>query len=170
MKIFYTQQLAISFIQKIINMKTLLKCIITIITFVSAPAIGVKAQDNNDTVSQNLNYKAMATQYLKKSHDQRVTSIVLASVGTAMAFTGVALALASLNGLFDPNAHHKDYGSAPDILGIGGSALIVAAVPFAIASRSNKKKARLYMNKETVTLTPRKTPSRLVSLGIIIGL
>ena len=158
------------FHSKTIIMKTLFICVITVITFVSAPAIGVKAQNSNDSVSQNLNYKTMATQYLKKSHDQRVTSIVLAGVGTAMAFTGVALALAGLHGFLDPNAHHNDYGSAPDVLGIGGSALIVAAVPFAIASRTNKKKARLYMSKETVAITPGKTASQLVSLGIKIGL
>jgi hypothetical protein len=151
-------------------MKKLLMNIIAIITLTAALNINVNAQSNNDTISQHVNYQSMATQYLKKSHDQKVTAIVLAIGGSIMLVTGVGLAAASFKGFLDPNAQHNDYGSAPDILMIGGGALIVAAVPFSLASRANKKKARLYMNRENVMITPEiKTATQLVSIGIKIS-
>jgi NADH:ubiquinone oxidoreductase subunit K len=137
--------------------------IIAIITLLSGLNININAQTSNDSLMAH-------TRYLKKSHDQKVVSIVFVSVGTAMAVTGIALAAASFKGFFDPDVPHNDYGSAPDILGIGGSALIVAAVPFALASQANKKKAKLYMKKESIMITPGKTASQLVSIGIKISL
>jgi len=152
-------------------MKTLLICIITIITFVIAPTINVKAQIGNDSLSQHMNYKNMATQYLKKSHDQKVTATVLGIGGTVIAGIGLGLALSSLNGLFEPDSQRKDYGSTPDVLMIGGAALIVAAIPISIASRANKKKARLYMNKETVMIIlHNSTVANLTCIGIKINL
>ena len=133
-------------------MKTLL--IFIMITFVGAAIISTKAQSNTDSLSQHLNYKTMAKDYLKKSHDQRKVSSIMFIGGGAMAVTGVILAAASFKGFFDPNVPDKDYGSAPDILGIGGMVIMAAGVPIAIASHSNKKKARLSMNKESVFILP----------------
>ncbi len=57
--------------------------------------------------------------------------------GSVMLGTALGMAVSSLNGLFDPNdpTPPKDYGSAPDILAIGGGLVIVAAIPIAIAAK-----------------------------------
>jgi len=151
-------------------MKTLLISIISIALF-CAPNISANAQNANDSLSQHMNYENMATQYLKKSHDQKVTATVLGIGGTVIGSIGLGLALSSLNGLFEPDSQRKDYGSTPDALMIGGAALIAAAIPISLASRRNKKLARLYMNKENVMITPEiKTATQLVSIGIKISL
>ena len=145
-------------------MKALLNIKAATIALLIVLNINANAQTSIDSL---MAYK----HYLKISHNQKVAGIVLATGGAVIALTGMGLALASFKGFLEPNVHHNDYGSAPDILGIGGSALIVAAVPFALAARSNKKKAKLYMKKESVMRTPGiKTGSQLTSVGIKISL
>jgi hypothetical protein len=78
-------------------------------------------------------------------------------------------AAASFKGFFDPNAPDKDNGSAPDILGIGG-AIIAAAIPIAFAAKANKKKAKLYMNKENISISPKvKSNLGLIAMGVKIN-
>ncbi len=49
--------------------------------------------------------------------------------------------------------------------------MIVAAIPIAIAAKKNKKKAKLYMNREQVMITPLVTKgAQLTSVGIEISL
>jgi hypothetical protein len=100
-----------------------------------------------------INQTSVYEKYLKKSHDQKKVSKIMLIGGSAMVVTGISMTLSSLKGLFDPNSPTpKDYGSAPDILAIGGGLVIAAAIPIAIAAGKNKKKARLYMNEENVMI------------------
>lgn len=152
-------------------MKTLVILVTAIITLPGSLNINVSAQII-DSLSPSSNSQALVTQYLKKSHSQKVTSNIMALTGGAIGITGIVLAAASLNGngLFDPNARQNAYGSAPDILAIGGAALIVAALPFAHESRKNKNKARFYMHKEQVLIIPKIKSIELASVGIKISL
>ncbi|MGH2563003.1 MAG: hypothetical protein ACRDE5_00725 [Ginsengibacter sp.] len=128
------------------------------------------AQMNNDTFIQHLDAKQEYDQLLKKSHNQKTTATVLGIAGGAICLTGVILAVSSLNGLFDPNAKHHYYGNAPDVLGYGGAALMVAAIPFALAARKNKTKAMLYIKNENVIILPGIKKAQLASVGIRINL
>ncbi len=148
--------------------KMILLMVIILIT--TAPTIHTKAQTLNDSI--NLNYQNMAAQYAKKSHNQKVASKVLLGAGVLSATIGFGMAVPNFKGFFDPSAPPpKDYGSAPDILMIGGAVLIVTAIPISLAGRKNKKLARLYMNKEHVMLAPEvRTTARITSIGIKISL
>lgn len=86
-------------------------------------------------------------QYLKKSNVQKKTGLILGISGGALAATGMMLALSELSGLFHSNGTttYRDYGSTPGILAACGGAMVVAAIPFSIESRKNKKKAQLYI-------------------------
>ena len=151
-------------------MKPILITAITIL-LLSLQCGNVYAQLNNDSVIQRKSIQSLEyNQLLKKSHNQKVTATIMGISGGVICLTGVGLAVSSLNGLFDPNVHHNDYGSAPDILGIGGAILMVAAIPFAIAAKQNKHKAMLYMQKENVMVTPGIKSTELVSIGVRIRL
>lgn len=90
--------------------------------------------------------------------------------GGTMALIGVGLAAASFKGFLDPNVPDKDYSSAADIFGIGGGIIVAAAVPFLLASHANKKKAKLYMSKENISISPGvKTNSGFIAAGIKIN-
>jgi hypothetical protein len=129
------------------------------------------SQVDNDSSSDRFGNKSSEyNQLLKKSHNQKVTATIMGISGGVICLTGIGLAVSSLNGLFDLNVHHNDYGSAPDILGIGGAILVIAAIPFAIAAKQNKHKAMLYMQKENVMATPGIKNTELVSIGIRIRL
>ena len=150
-------------------MKTLFISIISI-TLVSTLHINVRAQNKIDSANQRSNFETTSAQYLKKSHDQRKISSIMFIGGGSMALIGGILAVSSLDGLFDPNAPIKNYGSAPDILGIGGMVIVAAAIPIMIAAKANKKKAKLYMSEENISISPGvQTNSSLIAMGIKIN-
>ncbi len=60
--------------------------------------------------------------------------------GSVMLLTGYGLAVSSLKGFLIQNYEHKAYGSVPDILAMHGAAIIVAAIPIAIAAKKVKRK------------------------------
>ena len=73
-------------------MKTLLN-VTAIIIVLSVLNINVNAQSNNDSSNLRLNFKPAAyTEYLKKSHDQKVAAIVMVTGGSIMLLTGISLA------------------------------------------------------------------------------
>lgn len=150
----------------------LLRYFLAIILFATTLTFDIKAQDKNDSTNSGLNYKAMSAQYQKKSRSQKKAARVLGITGVISASIGVSMAASSLSGLFDPSAPPaKNYGSTPDILMIGGAALIVTAIPISIAARKNKKLARLYMNKENVVIASGiRTRAQITSVGIKISL
>jgi len=152
-------------------MKISSKLIITIIIFVSTPAIGLKAQVSQDSMDTHIQNQTLAKQLLKKSHDQKVAAIVLGIGGGVLLLTGAGLAAASFKGFLNPNVRHNDYGTAPDILCIGGGALIVTAIPFSLSSHANKKKAKLYMSRENVLMVPGLINTRqFTTIGVQISL
>ncbi len=129
------------------------------------------SQVDNDSASHRFGNNSLEYNLLlEKSHNQKVTSNILVITGGVMCIVGIGVAVSSLSGLFDPNASHYDYGNAPDILGYGGAILMVASIPFALAARKNKKQARLYMQKENITIAPGIKTVGLVSVGIRIRL
>ncbi|KAA9039578.1 hypothetical protein FW778_12250 [Ginsengibacter hankyongi] len=147
--------------------------LITAITILllSAQYANVFAQIKNDSVIQHKSIQCLEhNKLLKKSHNQKETATIIGITGGVICLTGIGLAASSLKGLLDPNVHHNDYGSAPDILGIGGSILLIAAIPISLASQANKKKARFYMQKEDVMLTRGINSTELVSIGVRIRL
>jgi hypothetical protein len=141
-----------------------------VILFTSASNYSINAQTSKDSI--NINYQSMAAEYSKKSRSQKRASTILGSAGVISGLIGLGLGASSLSGLFDPTAPPaKNYGSAPDILMIGGAVLIGTAIPISLAARKNKKLAKLYMKKENVMLTPAtKAIAQITSVGIKIGL
>ncbi|MEP6615768.1 MAG: hypothetical protein ABJA57_04285 [Ginsengibacter sp.] len=108
---------------------------------------------------------------IKKSNAQKRASIIMGTAGGALAITGISLGLSELSGLFNPYAKHPNNGSAPEILAIGGAALIVASIPFAIESKKNKRKGRLFINGETSAIAPLlQRISAFTAIGVKINL
>lgn len=98
--------------------------------------------------------------YLEKSKKQKTTGFILLGSGAAV-FTGGALAI----------QHSQSKGENEFPFLIGGLAMSIASIPFFISSTSNKHKAKLYMRKEALMLTPNmKTGQDTNSIGIRIVL
>ena len=89
--------------------------------------------------------------------------------GGAILLTGMALTLSSLSHLFESD-NNTDYGSAPDILSIGGSALCVGSLILLHASKINKRLAELSMRTETLRVAlGKRNEIQLASLSLKIG-
>jgi hypothetical protein len=107
--------------------------------------------------------------YLKKSMNQKKLSTILSISGGVIAGVGMTLAVSQLSAFMKPGSKTHDYGSIPDILGPGGLALIVAAVPIALESRKNKKRSQLYLQPQ-VSEIKGITQKSIAYTGLEIGL
>jgi hypothetical protein len=153
--------------QKLNNMKTFLFILITtgsLLTFYA------DAQVPNDSIIDKLEAQSYQNQLQLKIHREKSVSFILGLTGAAICVTGLVLEISSLGEFADPSAHHNHYGSAPDILSIGGLAIMGAAIPFSIMAKKNKKKLRLYLEKENVRFIPGIKNTSLLSAGIRINL
>ena len=115
-----------------------------------------------NSFSQQLKNKGqkLPADYLEKSRKQKTTGFILLGSGAAV-FSGGAIAV----------QHSQSKGENEFPFLVGGLAISIASIPFFISSGSNKHKAKLYMRKETLILTPNiKTGQDLNSMGIRIGL
>jgi hypothetical protein len=92
---------------------------------------------------KNIEYKFSDQDYLKKSKKQKTTGFILLGGGTAL-FTGGVLAM--------QNSKSKGGNEVPFVM--GGMAMVTTSIPFFIASLSSKHKAKLYMNKESIMISP----------------
>jgi hypothetical protein len=82
---------------------------------------------------------------------------------------GIGLAARSFPSLWNPTLPQEDYSSGPDVLAIGGLAVIAGSIPIALAARRNKKKGNLLLKEKTVTLTPQlSTRHQIPYLGVRI--
>lgn len=108
--------------------------------------------------------------FQNKAKEQATTGGVLLAGGIIMGGVGFGLAMSGLSHLFDPNYHPKDYGSLPEILGFGGLALVVTGVILLIASKRNKRNARIILGNKRLSL-PRATfkMKRYTSAGLVIN-
>jgi hypothetical protein len=105
-----------------------------------------------------------------KIHKEKTNSLIFGLTGGAICVTGLVLEISSLGEFADPSVHHNHYGSAPDILSIGGLAIMGAAIPFSIMANKNKKKLRLYLEKENIRFIPGIKNTDVLSAGIRINL
>jgi hypothetical protein len=142
--------------------------IIMIVAILLNPGSNILTAQNYHDTSVNNNLKSStAGQYLKKSHDQKKAATFMAIGGGAILLTGMALTLSSLSHLFEPG-NNADYGSAPDILSIGGGALCVGSFILLHASKKNKRLAELSMRTETLRVAIGKR-NGIASLSFKIG-
>ena len=77
--------------------------------------------------------------YLKKSKSQKTASKIIAGAGTAVALTGILLAVDDVGGILDPN--DQDNSNTADALTYTGLVIMAGSIPFFIASSKNRKKA-----------------------------
>ena len=115
-----------------------------------------------NSFSQELRNKEqkIPADYLEKSKKQKTTGFILLGSGAAV-FTGGAIAM----------QHSQSKGENEFPFLVGGLAMSIASIPFFISSTSNKHKAKLYMRKEALMLTPNmKTGQDYKSIVIKIGL
>lgn len=92
---------------------------------------------------ENVSYKFSSEDYLKKSKKQRTTGFVLLGGGVAT-FTGAAIAM----------RHSTSKGGREVPFILAGLTMATASIPFFIASLSSKHKAKIYMNKEVLMISP----------------
>jgi hypothetical protein len=150
-------------------MKRYKACIILIVIFIIGN--NANAAFVYDTVPKISNNQPAYTQLMKKYHNQKTISTVMIVTGGAMALVGFSLAVSGLSHLFEPGYTPPDYGSAPDILGIGGLIILAAAIPIKFIAKKNKRKAQMFIDNESMLITPQiKKASRLTSVGIKITL
>jgi hypothetical protein len=92
--------------------------------------------------SKIINQTSVYEEYLKKSHDQKKVSTIMLIGGSVMFVTGISLTASSFEGLFDPNNRStpKDYGSAPDLLAIGGGLMLAAQYQLQLPPKKIKRK------------------------------
>jgi hypothetical protein len=92
---------------------------------------------------KNIGYKFSSEDYLKKSKGQRNTGFILLGGGAALFGIG-CYAL--------EHTHDKSgYGA---FIMLGGMTMAATSIPFFIASLSSKHKAKIYMNKEALMISP----------------
>ena len=109
--------------------------------------------------SKNKEQKLQAD-YLEKSKRQKIAGFLLLGSGAAV-FTGGTIAM----------QHSQSKGENEFPFLVGGLAMSIASIPFFISSASNKHKAKLYMRKETLLLSPEiKAGPDYNSIGIRIDL
>ena len=98
--------------------------------------------------------------YLEKSKRQKTTGFILLGSGAAV-FTGGAIAM--------QHSQSKGENELPFL--VGGLAMSIASIPFFISSAGNKHKAKLYLRKVALILTPDvKVGPDYNSIGIKIDL
>ena len=115
-----------------------------------------------NSYSQQLKNKEqkLPADYPEKSKRQKTTGFILLGSGAAV-FTGGAIAM----------QHSQSKGENEFPFMVGGLAMAISSIPFFISSASNKHKAKLYLRKEALMLTPNiKTGQDLNSIGIKIDL
>ena len=115
-----------------------------------------------NSFSQQLKNKEhkLPADYFEKSKRQKTTGFILSGSGVAV-FTGGAIAM----------QHSQSKGENEFPFLVGGVAMSIASIPFFISSASNKHKAKLYMRKEALMLTPDiKAGPDYNSIGIRIDL
>lgn len=115
-----------------------------------------------NTYSQQVkdNKEKLPVDYGKKSRKQLKTGIVLSGAGAVMFLGGTYL---SKHGC----ACKDPTGS---LFMLGGIGMAATSIPFFISSAGNKHKAKLYMKKEALMLTPDlKTGIVYNSIGLKIG-
>ena len=99
--------------------------------------------------------------YLKKSRKARNTGLILLGGGAAMFLGGAYLT--------EHGCSCKDPTGI--LLMLGGTTMAAVSIPFFISSAGNKRKAKLYMNKEALILAPKiKTGIVHHSIGVKIDL
>ena len=98
--------------------------------------------------------------YLEKSKKQKTTGFILLGSGAAV-FTGGTIAM----------EHSQSKGENEFPFLVCGLAMTITSIPFFISSAGNKHKARIYMRKEALMLTPNiKTGQDYKSIVKKIGL
>ena len=136
----------------------------------SAQILDTAVTKDDDSIRGPVNLStATYTDYLKKSHNQKITSMVIGGAGAILLTIGFSRTISDLGGIFDPSSPPKK-SSSTDVLTIGGLVLLAAAVPISLASRANKKKARLYMKNDSIMITPELQITHIASMGIKISL
>lgn len=114
--------------------------------------------------SQQLKSKEqkLPADYLKKSKRQLKTGIILLGSGAVM---------------FAGGSYVMEHGSCScksatgPLLMLGGMGMAATSIPFFISSAGNKRKAKLYMKKEALLLTPDiKTRNVYNSIGVKISI
>lgn len=111
-----------------------------------------------------------ALMFQTKSKGKATAGTLLLTGGTIMGGVGFGLAISGLNHLFDPNYQPKDYGSLPEILGFGGLALMAAGVILLIACKRNKRKSRIIVSHQRLSILRQNfKPKRSVSADLIIN-
>lgn len=83
------------------------------------------------------------TDYLKKSKKQRNTGLILTGSGVTIFTTGCILM-----------QHSQSKGENEFPLLLGGLVMTTAALPFLISAGVNKHKAKVYMKREAIRITP----------------
>jgi hypothetical protein len=115
--------------------------------------------NSNSQQVKNLETKFSSKNYMKKTKTQRTTALVLSGGGVAT-FIGAAIAM--------EHSTSKGGREAPFIL--AGLAMTTASIPFFIASFSSRHKAKVYMNKEALMISPNlKTGIVCNSVGVSIN-
>jgi len=109
---------------------------------------------------KNVEYKFTSENYLVKSKKQLKTGFILLGGGAIM-FAGGIYAL----------EHSTDKSGYGFLFIFGGMGMAATSIPFFISSASNKHKAKLYMNKEALMITPEiKSGLTYNSIGVKINL
>lgn len=129
------------------------------------------AQLRNDSLTRRSNVELSEYCALKAKH-QRTAAWVLLGSGTALTIVGGAIAMSKFsndlgNGFSNSSSAHYDAENV--ILGVG-IASIVASVPYALLSSSNKRKAKLLLQNQTTFVSPRfYLKQATLTLGIRLG-
>lgn len=99
--------------------------------------------NSNSQQIKNSGYELSSENYLVKSKKSLKTGLILLGGGAVM-FGGGSYALGHDSG-------KSGYGA---LFIFGGMAMAATSIPFFISSASNKHKAKVYMNKETLMIAP----------------
>jgi uncharacterized membrane protein YidH (DUF202 family) len=125
------------------------------------------AQKLNDSLL-NLNNEELGNYYLKKSKKQKTAAWVMMGGGLALATIGAGISMSQFEfNLFD--SQPSSSVAASDVLAVTGALIAVGSIPLFIAGAKNKKRAKLLIGNQPVSVT-RSVYLRQNAIGLVISL
>ncbi len=125
-----------------------------------------KIEKIDTTTSLRVDSTQLGLKYLKKSNTQQTVGTILFCTGSVSALIGSIIVLNQLSHWGD----HSQVSNIDEVLGYTGLVLMISSAPFFILSRTNKRKAQVYLGNQHAFVTPKIMMASFVSAGLKISL